>query len=175
MQWSGRQANMPPLWGCLDTQHLVPCCGVMVLADCFQALFACRIIYWSSTSVVFPKTATTNLSNCTYDLEGFPSTRNGIFVDSELFSYTGHTTPLLQLSDHSSTCEVIQVICSSHISWKNSLALVLNAFNCILILPFIVVLNYMYWLHMFCICSSRLWCFVPDICIHTTFLPGFVD
>ncbi|GFS65313.1 uncharacterized protein TNCV_2451411 [Trichonephila clavipes] len=56
-----------------------------------------------------PRAATTNLSNsCTCGLERFPSTRNDTFVDSELCSYTGDGTPLLQLSDHSSTCEVVQ-------------------------------------------------------------------
>ncbi|GFW75894.1 long-chain-fatty-acid--CoA ligase 1 [Trichonephila clavipes] len=55
------------------------------------------------------RAATTNLSNsCTGDLERFSSARNDTFVDSELCSYTGDGTPLLQLSDHSSTCEVVQ-------------------------------------------------------------------
>ncbi|GFV63815.1 hypothetical protein TNCV_2278191 [Trichonephila clavipes] len=34
--------------------------------------------------------------------------RNDTFVDSEICSYTGDGTPLLQLSDHFSTCEVVQ-------------------------------------------------------------------
>ncbi|GFX54736.1 hypothetical protein TNCV_2822571 [Trichonephila clavipes] len=45
-----------------------------------------------------------------------PSERNDTFVDSELFSNTGQTTPFLQLSDHSSTCELIQRITPSRIS-----------------------------------------------------------
>ncbi|GFV46091.1 protein outspread [Trichonephila clavipes] len=57
-----------------------------------------------------PRAATTNLSNsCTCGLERFPSARNDTFLDSELCGYTGDGTPLLQLSDHSSTCEVVQV------------------------------------------------------------------
>ncbi|GFX68010.1 transposable element Tcb2 transposase [Trichonephila clavipes] len=56
-----------------------------------------------------PRAATTNLSNnCICGLERFPSARNYTFVDSELCSYTGDGTPLLQLSDHSSTHEVVQ-------------------------------------------------------------------
>ncbi|GFW80591.1 uncharacterized protein TNCV_3234431 [Trichonephila clavipes] len=56
-----------------------------------------------------PRVATTNLSNsCTCGLERLPSARNDTFVDSHLWSYTGDSTPLLQLSDHSYTCEVVQ-------------------------------------------------------------------
>ncbi|GFV10450.1 uncharacterized protein TNCV_1951011 [Trichonephila clavipes] len=56
-----------------------------------------------------PRVATTNLSNsCTCGLERLPSARNDTFVDSQLCSYTGDSTPLLHLSDHSSTCEVVQ-------------------------------------------------------------------
>ncbi|GFX90868.1 uncharacterized protein TNCV_3166991 [Trichonephila clavipes] len=56
-----------------------------------------------------PQEATTNLPNSsTCGLERFPSARNDTFVDSELCSYTGDGTPLLQLSDHSFTCEVVQ-------------------------------------------------------------------
>ncbi|GFT25132.1 uncharacterized protein TNCV_180271 [Trichonephila clavipes] len=56
-----------------------------------------------------PRVATTNLSNsCTCGLARLPSARNDTFVDSQLCSYTGDSTPLLQLSDHSSTCEVVQ-------------------------------------------------------------------
>ncbi|GFV79822.1 uncharacterized protein TNCV_1726471 [Trichonephila clavipes] len=56
-----------------------------------------------------PRVATTNLSNsCTCGLERLSSARNRTFIDSQLCSYTGDSTPLLQLSDHSSTCEVIQ-------------------------------------------------------------------
>ncbi|GFT03385.1 uncharacterized protein TNCV_2985501 [Trichonephila clavipes] len=55
------------------------------------------------------RVATTNLSNsCTCGLEGLPSARNNTFVDSQLCSYTGDSTPHFQLSDHSSTCEVVQ-------------------------------------------------------------------
>ncbi|GFS83753.1 hypothetical protein TNCV_610891 [Trichonephila clavipes] len=47
-----------------------------------------------------------NLYNsCGYGLEGFLSMRNDTFVDSELFNYTGQTTPLLQLSNPSSLSE----------------------------------------------------------------------
>ncbi|GFX95059.1 hypothetical protein TNCV_3605181 [Trichonephila clavipes] len=57
-----------------------------------------------------PRAATTNLSNsCTCGLERFPSARNDTLVDSELSSYTGDGTSLLQLSDLSSTCEVVQL------------------------------------------------------------------
>ncbi|GFV98784.1 hypothetical protein TNCV_2913011 [Trichonephila clavipes] len=64
-----------------------------------------------------PRVAPTNLSNsCTCGLERFPSARNDTFVDSELCSYTGDSTPLLKLSDNYSTCEVVQVTSSSHIS-----------------------------------------------------------
>ncbi|GFT46719.1 hypothetical protein TNCV_4026491 [Trichonephila clavipes] len=99
----------------------------MTLADCRQPLFACRMIYRSSPRSCRPAAATTNLSNsCTCGLERFPSARNDTFVDSELCSYTGDGTPLLQLSDHSSTCEVVQVISSSHISRTVSLALAAN-------------------------------------------------
>ncbi|GFW49968.1 hypothetical protein TNCV_2315501 [Trichonephila clavipes] len=66
-----------------------------------------------------PRVATTNLSNsCTYGLERFPRARNDTFVDSELCSYTGDDTPLLQLSDHSSTCEVVQAY-SAHLSIRD--------------------------------------------------------
>ncbi|GFW09589.1 hypothetical protein TNCV_3996951 [Trichonephila clavipes] len=61
----------------------------MTLADCRRPLFGCRMIYRSSSAVVVLG-------------------RNDTFVDSELCSYTGDSTPLLQLSDHSSTCEVVQ-------------------------------------------------------------------
>ncbi|GFW41401.1 uncharacterized protein TNCV_464921 [Trichonephila clavipes] len=56
-----------------------------------------------------PRVATANLSNsCTCGLERFRSARNDTFVDPELCSYTRDGTALLQLSDHSSTCEVVQ-------------------------------------------------------------------
>ncbi|GFW45283.1 uncharacterized protein TNCV_4733911 [Trichonephila clavipes] len=68
---------------------------------------------WDDISVIpcscRPRAATTNLSNsCTCGLERLPSARNDTFVDSELCSYTGDGTPLLQLFNHSSTCEVAQ-------------------------------------------------------------------
>ncbi|GFT30968.1 DUF4817 domain-containing protein [Trichonephila clavipes] len=70
----------------------------------YRALFACR----SSTAVVFlghpPPTFLNNLAFLSCGSEGFPSAPNDTFVDSELFNYTGQTT----LTDHPSTCEVIQ-------------------------------------------------------------------
>ncbi|GFW44233.1 hypothetical protein TNCV_1746621 [Trichonephila clavipes] len=83
----GRWANRPPLCRRLATDDISvnPC--------------SCR-----------PRVATTNLCNsCTCGLERFPSARNDTFVDCELCSYTGDGTLLLQLSDQSSTSEVVQV------------------------------------------------------------------
>ncbi|GFX43383.1 uncharacterized protein TNCV_4874031 [Trichonephila clavipes] len=103
-----------------------------------------------------PRAATTNLSNCsTCGLERVPSARNDTFVDSELCSYTGDGTPLLQLSDHSSTCEVIQVISSSHISRTDSLALAANMLNCVFVLHFILLLSSTRRYHAFCVRSRR--------------------
>ncbi|GFV28335.1 hypothetical protein TNCV_4599881 [Trichonephila clavipes] len=110
----------------------------MVLADCYQPLFACRMMYRSSPAVVvlgWPPP--TFLSTC--GLERFPSARNDTFVDSELCSYTGDITPLLQLSYQSSTCEVAQVISSSHISRTDSLALAANMLNFVSVLHFILL------------------------------------
>ncbi|GFT38711.1 hypothetical protein TNCV_1498991 [Trichonephila clavipes] len=55
--------------------------------------------------------------------------------------YNGDGTPLLQISDHSSTCEVVQVISSSHISQTDSLALAANMLNCVFVLHFILLLS----------------------------------
>ncbi|GFU03563.1 hypothetical protein TNCV_2257661 [Trichonephila clavipes] len=66
-------------------------------------------VFVLSAPLCLLRAATANLSNsCTCGLERFLSVRNDTFVDSELCSYTGDGTPLLQLSDHSSTCEVVQ-------------------------------------------------------------------
>ncbi|GFX88364.1 HTH_Tnp_Tc3_2 domain-containing protein [Trichonephila clavipes] len=68
-----------------------------------------QLIYRSSHAVVILKGATTTLSNCcTCSLERLPSARIDTFVDSQLCTYTGDSTPLCHLSDHSSTCEVVQ-------------------------------------------------------------------
>ncbi|GFV49582.1 hypothetical protein TNCV_292191 [Trichonephila clavipes] len=100
--------------------------------------------------------ATTNFSNsCTCGLERFPSARNDAFVDSKICSYTGVSTPLLQLSDHSSTCEVIRVISSSHISRTESLALAANMLNCVSVLHFILLLSSACRYHAFCVRSCR--------------------
>ncbi|GFW67680.1 hypothetical protein TNCV_3445521 [Trichonephila clavipes] len=88
------------------------------------------------------RAATTNISNnCTCGLERFPSARIDTFVDSELCSYTGDSTPLLHLSDHFSTCEVVQGISSSHISQTDSLALATDLLNCVSVLHFILLLS----------------------------------
>ncbi|GFU10339.1 transposable element Tcb1 transposase [Trichonephila clavipes] len=59
-----------------------------------------------------PRLATTNLSNsCTCGLERLPSARNDTFDDSQLCSYTGDSTLLLQLSDHFPAREVVQIFC----------------------------------------------------------------
>ncbi|GFX19760.1 hypothetical protein TNCV_2076671 [Trichonephila clavipes] len=63
----------------------------------------------------FSGVAITDLSNsCTHGLEGLPNAQNDTFVDSELFSYAGQNTALLQLSDPSFTCEVVQMAYASH-------------------------------------------------------------
>ncbi|GFV05676.1 hypothetical protein TNCV_890851 [Trichonephila clavipes] len=100
----------------------------MTLADCFSPAGA----YQSSPAVVVLGRPHPNLSNSfACGLERFPSARNDTFVDSEICSYTGDGTPLLQLSDHSSTSEVVRVISSSHISRTESLALAANMLNCV--------------------------------------------
>ncbi|GFV90158.1 hypothetical protein TNCV_4378741 [Trichonephila clavipes] len=102
------------------------------------------------------RVATTNLSDsCTRGLERFPSARNDTFADYELCSYTGDGTPLLQLSDYSSTCEVIQMISSSHISRTDSLALPANMLNCVCVLHFILLLSSTRRHHAFCVRSGR--------------------
>ncbi|GFW65103.1 uncharacterized protein TNCV_393691 [Trichonephila clavipes] len=103
-----------------------------------------------------PGVVTTNLSNsCTCGLERLPSARNDTFVDSQLCSYTGDSTPLLHLSDHSSTCEVVQVISSSHISRTDSLTLAANILNCVSVLHFILLLSSLRRHLAFCVRSSR--------------------
>ncbi|GFX76468.1 hypothetical protein TNCV_2130191 [Trichonephila clavipes] len=102
------------------------------------------------------RAATTNLSNnCTCGLERFPSARSDTFVDSELCSYIGDGTLLLQLSDHSSTCEVVQVISSSRISRTDLLALAANMLNCVSVLHFILLLSSERRYHAFCVGSRR--------------------
>ncbi|GFV95036.1 hypothetical protein TNCV_1030341 [Trichonephila clavipes] len=60
--------------------------------------------------IFVPRAATTNLPNsCTCGMEGFPSVLEDTFVNSEFFSYTGQTTPLLLLSGHSYTREIVHV------------------------------------------------------------------
>ncbi|GFV30877.1 hypothetical protein TNCV_4013111 [Trichonephila clavipes] len=104
-----------------------------------------------------PRMATTNLSNsCTCGLERLPSARNDTFVDSQLCSYTGDSTPLLQLSDHSSTREVVQVISSSHISRTDFLTLAVNMLNCVFVLHFILLLSSARRHHAFYVRSRRL-------------------
>ncbi|GFV42877.1 hypothetical protein TNCV_2593251 [Trichonephila clavipes] len=112
----------------------------MVLADC------CRPLCVSAISCSCrPREASANLSNsCTCSLERFSSAQNDTFVDSELCSYTGDSTPLLKLSDYYSTCEVVQVISSSHISRTDSRALAANMLNCVPVLH-----------HAFCVRSRR--------------------
>ncbi|GFT30749.1 transposable element Tc3 transposase [Trichonephila clavipes] len=82
----------------------------MTLADCRRPLFACRMIYRSSPAVIVlwrsPPTFLTPVPVVWNASQTRETTLS--FVDSELCSYTGDGTPLLQLSDHSSTCEVIQ-------------------------------------------------------------------
>ncbi|GFW52500.1 hypothetical protein TNCV_404281 [Trichonephila clavipes] len=81
-----------------DTTPLISC-PVFVLS-------APLMIYRSSPAVVVlawpPPTVLTAVPV-------FPSARNDTFVDSELCSYTGDGTPLLQLPDNFSTCEVVEV------------------------------------------------------------------
>ncbi|GFY24091.1 hypothetical protein TNCV_1011441 [Trichonephila clavipes] len=78
----------------------------------------CRQIgHLLQTCSYLPKTTITNLYNsCTYGSKSCSSTRSNTFDDFERLSNTGPTTSLLQLSDHSSTCEVIQWASSSLIS-----------------------------------------------------------
>ncbi|GFT05768.1 hypothetical protein TNCV_3925611 [Trichonephila clavipes] len=103
-----------------------------------------------------PRAATTNLSNrLTCGLERFTSVRNDNFVDYEFCSCNGDGKPLLQLSDHSSTCEVVQVISSSHISRTDSLALATNMLNCVSVLHFILLLSSARRQHAFCVRSRR--------------------
>ncbi|GFV77134.1 hypothetical protein TNCV_1771461 [Trichonephila clavipes] len=144
----------------------------MTLADCLFRLQDDISVVPGSCR---PRVATTNLSNsCICGLERFQSARNDTFVDSELCSYTGDGTPLLQLSDNSSTCEVVQVISSSLISRTDSLALAANMLNCVFVLHFILLLNSTRRRHAFCVRSRRLRRFVPDICIRMTFLLTYV-
>ncbi|GFY34347.1 hypothetical protein TNCV_2506501 [Trichonephila clavipes] len=64
-------------------------------------------MYQSSAVVVFLGGTTSLSKSGTYGLEGFPNMRYDTFVDSELFTYTGQTTPLLQLSNHSSSVKSV--------------------------------------------------------------------
>ncbi|GFX83418.1 uncharacterized protein TNCV_1427141 [Trichonephila clavipes] len=71
--------------------------------------FLCSLYHCKRWRCCRLRAAPTNPSNsCTCGLERFPSAQNDTFVDSELCRYTGDRTPLLQLSDHSSTCEVFK-------------------------------------------------------------------
>ncbi|GFW67664.1 hypothetical protein TNCV_3445361 [Trichonephila clavipes] len=128
-----------------------------MLADCRRLFFVGRMIYQSSLAVVvLGRPPPTYFSNrCTCGLERFPSARNDTFVDSELCSYTGDGTSLLQLSDHFSTCEVVQVISSSHILRTDSLAFAANMLNCVCVLHYILLLNSMRRHHAFCVRSRR--------------------
>ncbi|GFX70939.1 hypothetical protein TNCV_1689221 [Trichonephila clavipes] len=93
----------------------------MTLADCRRPLFPCRMIYRSSSAVfVFGRPPPTFLTAVPVVWNAFQARETTL---CELCSYTGDGTPLLQLSDHSSTCEVVQVISSSHISRTDSRAL----------------------------------------------------
>ncbi|GFU04597.1 hypothetical protein TNCV_4376841 [Trichonephila clavipes] len=88
----------------------------MVLADCCRPLFAFRMIHRSSPAfVVLGWPPPIFLKAVPVVWNAFKA-RETTFVDSELCSYTGDNMPLLQLSDYSSACEVVQVISSSHIS-----------------------------------------------------------
>ncbi|GFV59224.1 hypothetical protein TNCV_2339651 [Trichonephila clavipes] len=123
----------------------------MTLTDCRRPLFACKMIYRSSPAVVLGRPPPTFLTA----VPVVPSAQNGTFFYSELCSYIGEDTPLLQLSDHSSTCEVVQVISSSHISRTDLRVLAANMLNCVCVLQFILLLNSTCRHHAFCVRSRR--------------------
>ncbi|GFV71666.1 hypothetical protein TNCV_3534561 [Trichonephila clavipes] len=129
----------------------------MTLADCRRPLFACRMMYRSSPAVVvLGRPPPTFLAAVPVVWNAFQARETTLFfVDSELCSYTGEGTPLLQLSDHSSTCEVVQVISSSHISRTDSLALAANMLNSVCVLHLILLLNNTRLHHTFCVRSRR--------------------
>ncbi|GFT23647.1 uncharacterized protein TNCV_3511201 [Trichonephila clavipes] len=93
-----RKEDTTPLISCPFFDISAPLQTVESVDDILVIPCSCRL--WA---------ATTNLSNnSTLGLELFPSARNDTIVDSELCSYTDDSTPVLQISDHSSTCEVVQ-------------------------------------------------------------------
>ncbi|GFS52847.1 hypothetical protein TNCV_3122381 [Trichonephila clavipes] len=122
-----------------------------------------------------PQAATPNLSNsCTCGLERFQERETTLLLIPKSAATLVSVRPLLQLSDHSSSCEVVQVISSSHISRTDSLALAENMLNCVSVLHFFLMLSSACRYHAFCVrscCSRR---FVPDICIRMTFLLTYV-
>ncbi|GFU87029.1 hypothetical protein TNCV_1586171 [Trichonephila clavipes] len=128
----------------------------MTLADCRQPLFACRMIYRSSLAVVvIRRPPLTFLKAVLVVWNTFQARETRLLVDSEHCSYTGDGASLLQLSDHSSTCDVVQVISSSHISRIDSLALAANMLNCVCVLHLILLLSSTRQHHAFCVRSRR--------------------
>ncbi|GFW11382.1 hypothetical protein TNCV_3809021 [Trichonephila clavipes] len=80
----------------------------MEFVDWYRVLFACKAVNRSSIAVFLGQLAPIFLAAVPMALAAFPSVRNDTLVDSEFFNYTGQTTLLLQFSDHSSTCKVVQ-------------------------------------------------------------------
>ncbi|GFT03405.1 uncharacterized protein TNCV_2985681 [Trichonephila clavipes] len=141
-----RKEDITPLISCPDFVLSAPLQTVAWVAN-FQREVAFRTMFSGGHN---------QLSNTfTCGLERFPSARNDTFVDSELCRYTGDSTPLLQLSDHSSTCEIVQMISSSHISRIDSMALAANMLNCDSGLHFIPLLSSVRRHHALCVRSRR--------------------
>ncbi|GFX63333.1 transposable element Tcb1 transposase [Trichonephila clavipes] len=67
-----------------------------------------QMIFWPSSAVVVLEWPPPTFLTAVPVVWNAFQARELTLVDSELCSYTGDCTPLLQLSDHSSTCEVVQ-------------------------------------------------------------------
>ncbi|GFV46750.1 uncharacterized protein TNCV_1882091 [Trichonephila clavipes] len=102
--------DVTPLMNCTVFVLFTPL--LMVLP---MVIFQRHAAFWTDAILVircscFLIAATTNLSKTsTYGMEGFPMVRNDSFIDSELFTYIGQTTPLLQLFRSFFRCEVVQI------------------------------------------------------------------
>ncbi|GFX62908.1 hypothetical protein TNCV_1100011 [Trichonephila clavipes] len=114
----------------------------MTLADCRRPLFVCRMIYRSSPAVtVLGRLPPTSLTAVPVLWNDFQARETALLLIPNSAATLVTVLPPFQLSDHSSTCEVVQVISSSHISRTDSLAVAANMSNCVCVLHFILLLN----------------------------------
>ncbi|GFU03025.1 hypothetical protein TNCV_2457241 [Trichonephila clavipes] len=128
----------------------------MPLADCRRHLFNCKMIYQSSSAVaIIGRPPPTFPAAVPVVWNAFQEREMTLLLIPNSAATLVTVRLLLQLSDDSSTCEVVQVISSSYISQTDSLALAANMLNCVFVLHFILLLSSVRRHHEFCVPSRR--------------------